>query len=185
MPKEIPFQFFKSLAASPTSLAEDEQTLVSALEPKAKVVLKKFDFDRVLERFNSWFLDLLRKEPPSKKIIGLWFGLYQTEDGATLYVSGSNTFDANDPDWPCSNDWWPKGRYAPLEQLDTLWSELKQCDVEEWEVILGIAICLVKNFFACYSGEFQKVSSLSCIHVATGFDSGDIYDIPTSITPNT
>lgn len=179
------YQFLKSLAASPTSLAEDEQTLISALEPKAKEALKKFDFDRVSERFNSWFLDLLHKEPPPKKMLGLCFGLFESDDGVTHYVTGSNTFDANNFDWACSNDWWPEGRYAPLEQLKTLWSALKQCDAEEWVVAQGIAICLVKDFFARYSGEFQKVSGLNCIHVATGFDSGDLYDIPTSITPNT
>jgi len=46
----------------------------------------------------NWLLNICDTESPDKSIIGFNFGLFESEDGFTIYLTGSKEFDEDDPD---------------------------------------------------------------------------------------
>lgn len=90
-----------------------------AVPDPAWATIERIDLGASWQREQQWFVDLLRSDPPGPEVTGLWFGVFNAEydDGIVVsdfYVAGSPTFGA-DPEWMCSLDWWPDGRYATSE----------------------------------------------------------------------
>jgi len=66
----------------------------------------------IFEReFNNWIEEINMKESSVNGILAFWFGLFETENGYTMYLTGSNEFDEEDDDWACSIDFEPKDKY--------------------------------------------------------------------------
>jgi len=174
----------ETLASSSAPVMEDLESMQQQLKQKVRRIVRSFDFESESKQFNEWFLALLRDEPPPKKVRALNFGLFETQRGAALYVSGANRYSPDDSDWVLAEDWLPGNRYAPLGRLSALWSPLQQVEAEPWIVSQALVILLVRVFFAQCSAEFQNLSGLKTVHVATGFDDGDLYALRTPLMPS-
>ena len=174
---------FEYLAANPSSLPEDRVAILALLKPKARNAVTNLDWESAAQQLSAWLLQLIEAEPPPRSMRGLNFGLFETEEGFTLYVTGANRYDRSDPDWACANDWWPEGRYANIALFVKLSSVLRGSGEQAWEVAQAIAIALVKEFFRNHGPEFQKASGLKEVYVATGFDDGDLYEVRTTLAP--
>lgn len=126
------------------------------------------------QAFEKWLIILLEKEPLPSSIQGLNFGLFETLGGFELYLSGSNEFSYDDPDWACTNDYWPEGRYAKLSTYDEITERLEQYKMEPWLFVQALTILSVVKFL---QDDHTKDIIPENIHIASGFDDGDLFNI--------
>ncbi|HYG35271.1 MAG TPA: hypothetical protein VEC99_10830 [Clostridia bacterium] len=179
----------EQMAGGTDSLAAGRQKLLDLLTPKGRKVVAEFDLDLELDRFSRWFLALLRSDPLPPGIRALNFGLFESESGFRLYVTGAHTYNRKDSEWACAIDWWPEGQYAPLDGLARLDKSLRTArskpvaGVETWVIAQAIAILLIKAFFERHSHEVRKMLGKKTLFIASGFDEGDLYAIKTSVSP--
>jgi hypothetical protein len=96
---------------------------------------------------------------------------------------GANRYDPTDSQWAFANDWWPEGRYAPLDSLSTLWHEVENEEVPAWLVVQAVVLSIVKAFFARQASDFRSASGLRSVTVTSGFDDGDLFTVVTPLTP--
>src|SRR4051812_21887937 len=88
------------------------------------------------KQFENWLNCLFEQEKVPNNIIAINFGLYESEDGIQLYISGSTEWELDDEDWANNNDYFPEGRYAEI----TLYNELYNFWEDNFE--LGIFLTL-------------------------------------------
>jgi hypothetical protein len=112
----------------------------------------------------AWLNNINLNSKPTNDVKAYWFGLFETPNGYTIYLTGSNTYDENDSDWACNVDFAPKEKYMELG--------LKGY---KWEDVLKIAIDLVKSFIE--SEDYKKHFISKADHIAIGFDDGDLIKI--------
>ncbi len=180
-----PVALLRSLANAPCSPELGRGRIIEYLARKERRALKGVQLSPTLEQFTRWFLDTLRADPPGRKIRALYFGVVETKAGCMLHVSGANAYadEDFDSDWACTTDWLPKGRVAPLGLLSEIWNRLRKTSDENWVVVLGITILIVRAFFRKHHTEFTKLTGLKRICVACGFDDGDSYILRTPLSP--
>jgi hypothetical protein len=100
-------------------------------------------------------------------IIAFNFGLFETEDGYTIYVIGSGTFDEEDPDWATEVDFEPKDKYLQIDSSETKGLE--------WNQVLEKAKATIEEFVT--SDKFDDSFMRHAKAVTTGFDDGDLLRI--------
>lgn len=146
--------------------------------------LRELDFQSDNEQLTRWLTELLDSEPIPSAINGLWFGLFnpsndEGEESSQFYLSGSSEFD--EPDWQCSTDYWPSGRYAPSVILPELYSSSR--DLPDHANLLGeIALC--QGYLALTVAQWCRGPQRSLLlgtspkrGVSIGHDSGDAYEV--------
>lgn len=112
--------------------------------------------------FLNWLNGITNR--PSGNIQAYWFGLFESEKGYVIYLTGSNNYDEVDDDWACNIDFTPENKYLDLG--------LKGY---KWEDVLDIATNLIKDFTK--SEEYKKHFISKADHIAVGFDDGDLIKI--------
>jgi hypothetical protein len=95
--------------------------------------LLELDFQGELDKKADWLKNLFDKEPPKKKINGLWFQLSypvllvnnKEVVGLDMELFGSNTYDSDEPysEWPCDIVYCASDEYRYLhsELLNNLY----------------------------------------------------------------
>jgi hypothetical protein len=120
------YEEIEKVAKSSCTVAEGMSVVVAACaRHRSHPDWKRFaelDFLSDLEHLRGWLLNAF-SSPPAGEVSGLWFGLfnpvYDGEDAADIYVSGS-PYDPNDPDWACAVTWKPSGAYARSRALKAI-----------------------------------------------------------------
>lgn len=135
-----------------------------------------------LDDLRKWIEKPFREESSTKKLAGLWFGLfnpvYSKDPVADIYVCGSTRFDPSPDDnsWAVGPDWWPEGRYAHSKILAKLFKIAYRknglANDAEYPLCLAYGALAVRDLLrdADSSMFLGKSSSLG---IAVGFDSGD------------
>ncbi len=114
------------------------------------------------DNFQRWLLRLSKAEKPGLNVIAFNIGLFETEDGYSAYLIGSDRFDENDFDWACDEVFSPKERYFPIALNEPLgWEQLHRKVVES-----------TKTFLDSTEGSKSFLSSASALTV--GFDDADL-----------
>jgi hypothetical protein len=140
--------------------------------------IDELDIDKSFSDFSSWLNQLAETEPMSREIIGLNFGLFESSDRIVLYISGSKEWDEDDSDWACNNDYFPEERYF----VSDTFSRVYDLFVEEETVYIGVflSLAIVISFICEYKtniAENKFLKNNEKIHISTGFDDGDLYNI--------
>lgn len=115
--------------------------------------------------FKKWIQEISDNESPNSSIIAFWFGLFETTNGYTLYLTGSNEYDKNDDDWACNNHFEPSNKYFPLPK--------EYVTNKNWQNILTDSIEIVNEYLE--STDFENSILKEAVAVAIGFDNGDLY----------
>ena len=118
-------------------------------------------------QFNEWLDRLNKTEKVDKTIIAYNFGLFETSEGFTVYLIGSETFDPDDDDWAVNVDFEPKEKYLQLDQ--------GLVKTKEWQKIQDVSTKLVTDYVN--SDKFENSILKNAIAITTGFDDGDLIRI--------
>jgi len=118
-------------------------------------------------QFKEWITLLNKAENPSTEITAFNFGLFQTEAGYCMYLTGSKRFDAEDDDWAVEVDFEPKEKYLEIDPPFS--KELT------WDKVLDIAVIVIKSYVG--SVEFENSILGRAEAVTTGFDDGELIRI--------
>lgn len=95
-------------------------------------------------------------------IQGLYFGIYETEEGSYVYLSGAEEYDENDDDWACQHDFY-------AENFDFL---IPFSDKTHWEMNQT----LIQNLLLKYTklADFKHTIFTKIPYIAMGYDDGDL-----------
>ena len=115
----------------------------------------------------EWLFHLCDVEHPGKSIIAYNFGIFETENGYTIYLIGSKEFDKDDSDWAANNDFVPKSKYYPLPE--------KEYKGLKWEKVLDKVKVHLEDFTK--TGKFKNSFFAKAKAITTGFDDGDLVRI--------
>lgn len=113
---------------------------------------------------NDWITNICLTENPDKKIIAYNFGLFETEEGYTIYLMGSETYNKQNDDWATSTDFSP--------QYDTYLLPLKEYKNIEWDKTLKKITKELKLFTT--TSIFKKSFLAKAKAITVGFDDGDL-----------
>lgn len=116
------------------------------------------------QRLHEWVDNINKTERIDKSIIAFNFGLFESEEGFTMYLTGSKVFDEDDDDWATNMDFEPKQKYFSFGTVF-----LKDKD---WEDILKYSENLVRTYIA--SEAFKTSIFVQAKGIAVGFDDGDL-----------
>jgi len=116
------------------------------------------------QRFHEWVDNINETERIDKSIIAFNFGLFESEEGFTMYLTGSKVFDKNDDDWATNIDFEPKQKYFSFGN-----EFLKDKD---WQDILKYAASLVQSYVK--SEDFKTSVFAQAIAITVGFDDGEL-----------
>lgn len=107
----------------------------------------------------AWLDRIDRNEAVPAEITALNVGLFESEDGYRLYMTGAVDYDADDDDWACEQDYEPAEKYIPVSVGDGL----------DWESFLNRAVEIVSKYLADHpeSKVFDRI-------VTVGFDDGNL-----------
>lgn len=115
-------------------------------------------------QFNKWLDRLNETEKVNEDIVAFNFGLFETNEGYTIYLIGSKTFDPDDDDWALNIDFEPKDKYLAFDK-----SLVK---TKEWEEIQNVSANLITDYVN--SDKFENSILNNATAITTGFDDGDL-----------
>lgn len=116
------------------------------------------------QRFHEWVDNINKTERIDKSIIAFNFGLFESKEGFTMYLTGSKIFDKDDDDWAANIDFEPKQKYFSFGN-----ELLKDKD---WKDILKFAESLVQSYVK--SEDFKTSIFAQAIVITVGFDDGEL-----------
>lgn len=108
----------------------------------------------------EWVKGMEATEQIPEEIEALNFGIYETEDGFCLYLTGSENYDAEDDDWACDQDY----------ETDSDNLAITNADGMEWEQFLDKVAGILKSYFSQISASSPFIGKI----ITTGFDDGDL-----------
>jgi hypothetical protein len=142
--------------------------------------IDKLDLSGLYNQFEVWLIELLENEPMPSDIVAVNFGVFESGgykfvDGIQLYVSGSTIWDEEDTDWVCNTDYFPEGRYSEIDMVSSLLNLFDSNEEIAFFLYLSVPVLFIYRFTSMHAkvllGERDE------IHIATGFDDGDVYNI--------
>jgi len=109
------------------------------------------------EEITTWLNSI--KERPAIKAINI--GLFEESGGYCAYLVGSNSYDENDDDWACNEDFIPTNKYVKLLNSNSM----------NWEKVQERVISSIQSYIL----NTQESSVLKNIEVITvGFDDAEL-----------
>lgn len=162
-----------------------------AIGPAVAEIALALPIDEGLATCAATYSSLLNRDNagPARNVNGLWFGLAEmllneTSDESMWmpYISGSEVFDPDDGDWPCSPAWFPDDRWAPNQPMETLSALRGEHEDRAWY----IDVCLIEPLHMLYVAQFARTCPRSILlgtaksrGIGCGIDSGDLHTIGT------
>ena len=138
--------------------------LITALFKKSEIKANSSEEMELKSMLFQWIDKLEKYAQPPKEITSLNFGLFESNDGFMIYLTGSKVYDISDDDWASQIDYEPQSKYKYLLLKNAEISNLK------WDEVLQTVHGHLKEFVndQPYYSLFKKRI------VATGFDDGDL-----------
>lgn len=116
------------------------------------------------EALRGWITRVLHESfKPTRDVIAFNFGLFMSDRGYVIYLIGSKSFDAEDSDWACIEDYTPDERYLllPDSVRSTQWNQLLTLVEKELRTILSEDV--IRDTFLAEASM-----------ITVGFDDGDL-----------
>lgn len=119
------------------------------------------------QEIEEWLLGINERESIPTAIKALYFGLFETEDGYGISLTGSCQYDEDDDDWACNIDYRPTQQYLLLNDMES-----KGLD---WNTFLNAVAETISSFLHQCSKE--KSYPFGGKIIAVGFDDGELVKI--------
>ncbi len=119
-----------------------------------------FILDRVFikDTIKDWILRINDTEILPNNIKALNFGIFEPYG---IELIGSSTYDEEDDDWACEEDFVPEERVC---------NELNISGEYDWETVLNEIQLILKELV----DELKDLPLLNVNHITTGFSDGDL-----------
>lgn len=116
--------------------------------------------DRVFikDTIKDWILRINDEEILPNNIKALNFGIFEPYG---IELIGSSTYDLEDDDWACEEDFVPEERVC---------NELNISDEHDWQTVLNEIQLILKELI----DELKDLPLLNVNHITTGFSDGDL-----------
>ena len=118
-------------------------------------------------KFKDWVEEISANETISSNITAFNFGIFETENGYSLYLIGSENYDENDDDWATEVDFEPSHKYFEIDPLIT--------KGKSWEQVLKLSNDVVSRYVK--SDSFKSSILKNAKAITIGFDEGDLIRI--------
>jgi len=129
--------------------------------------------DEIKRLIIFWINRIDDKEQIPQSVKAFNFGILETESDYQTYLVGTKSYDTNNDDWACEEDFTPKERYLSLGTDSKKWN---------WEEIRSIVKTGIEQFIE------TRISPLTFVHKAeyltTGFDDGELKRIKQKVHNN-
>jgi hypothetical protein len=112
----------------------------------------------IKETIKDWILRINDEEILPENIKALNFGIFEPYG---IELIGSSTYDEEDDDWACEEDFVPEERVC---------NELNISGEYDWETVLNEIQLILKELI----DELKDLPLLNVIHITTGFSDGDL-----------
>ena len=120
---------------------------------------RKSKDEKIKNTIKKWLIQIDKKEKLSQNIVALNFNLY--EGPYALDLIGSNTYDENDEDWACNEDFIPGLRRCPSLEIP---------DDKSFEEVLKIVESILRDLIR----EMPDIELFKVQHIAVGFVDGNL-----------
>ena len=147
--------------------------------------IRKINFEKDKTRIEHWLKSVLKNEPISKDVNGLWFGIYNPvyeyagdkETSCDFYICGNPDFDKNEIGWACSPKYFPVKRYSNSKILDSIYKKAYSGknglgNLAEYPLCLAYTAFIIKELIR-YIPKSHFLKFQDEIGILVGFDSGD------------
>ena len=114
--------------------------------------------EQVKNAIKEWLIEIDKSEKLPKDIIALNFGLFEPYG---VELIGSESYDAEDDDWACEEDFVPKQRICPNIEIS---------DTVHWATVLQDISGILKEIII----EGADITILQTEHITAGFCDGDL-----------
>lgn len=121
-------------------------------------------FENILK---GWIKEIANEEIVPENTQALNFGIFESENGYTVYLTGSMEYDIEDDDWACNEDFVPNNRYLEFNE-----EEISNLD---WEDFQNLMVESLKNIID--SKEISEYKILNIDNITTGFDDGELVKV--------
>lgn len=128
------------------------------------------------DEFLEWLESLIISNPPPEGVVAMYFGLFATEDSLQMYATGSKLWSPYDPDWACRNDWRPEGRVLVPDVFKEITKMYSEYNMAGYYIALAYTVMMMLHF-ARVSMISPLDSTRKSMHMACGFDDGDLFDV--------
>lgn len=125
-------------------------------------LIRKSQDRKIKNIIKKWLIQIDQKEKLSQNIVALNFNLY--EGPYALDLIGSNTYDENDEDWACNEDFIPSLRRCP---------SLGISDDKSFEEVLKIVESILRDLIR----EMPDIELFKVQHIAVGFVDGNLINV--------
>lgn len=122
-------------------------------------LFRKSQDEKIKNTIKKWLIQIDKKEKLSQNIVALNFNLY--EGPYALDLIGSNTYDENDEDWACNEDFIPGLRRCPSLEIP---------DDKSFEEVLKIVESILRDLIR----EMPDIELFKVQHIAVGFVDGNL-----------
>ncbi|MCW7483260.1 hypothetical protein [Leptospira kanakyensis] len=146
-------------------------------------IIKSPEYNHSKEKFSNWFLQIIKENKIPYDINGLYFGLFETtfkklfksKQTIAIYLIGSFSWDQNDSDWACNEDFVPENKYLYLEIMEEIYNNENINIYTKCFLSLAVVFLYLKEFFE----NPNNLNSLmnNSFYISTGFDDGDLYNL--------
>lgn len=116
------------------------------------------------DQFSNWIMNMNGELEDHEKIIALNFGIIETLNSYSIYLTGSNEYDESDSDWACNEHFVAKEKYFTLN--------LKASNSNDWAQTSSLVENLIRTFIS--SSEFNGSILNKVKFITFGFDDGDL-----------
>ncbi|TGK82701.1 hypothetical protein EHQ31_18760 [Leptospira montravelensis] len=146
-------------------------------------IINSPEFIQSKEKFNNWFLQIIKENKIPYEINGLYFGLFETtfkkifkrKQTIAIHLIGSFSWDQNDSDWACDEDFVPEKKFIYLEIMEEIYNNENINIYTKCFLALAIMFLYLKEFFETQNNI--KFITNNSLYIATGFDDGDLYNL--------
>lgn len=121
----------------------------------------------LLFKITDWLLEIKSTQEIPKDIVAFNFGIFESEDDYKIYLVGSKSYDADDNDWACNEDFIPNTKYfnIPVELTDG----------KTWGQVQSLVVETLRKYFV--TNKYQRETLGMNTIITTGFDDGDLIRI--------
>ena len=115
-------------------------------------------------RIHDWLTAIDNKETVPSEITAFNIGIFEQDEGYSIYLTGSEEYDADGDDWACDVDFEPANKYLELSGPGI--------KAMEWQEFQDMIVKIVSDYLGTSANANTSVFAGRVVTV--GFDDGQL-----------